>query len=52
MEKEQIKQDVTKVIGEFLKQEMGNRITTFNMQGLSNVLMNVIDNGIQIVEDK
>jgi len=49
MEKEEIKQNVAKILEEFVKQEMGNRITSFNMQGLTNIILNVIDNGIQTV---
>lgn len=50
MDKEEIKNNVQIILNEFLKQEMGNKITAFNMQGLTSTIMNVIDNGIKIVE--
>jgi len=50
MEKEQIKKDVKTILNEFSRQEQGNRITAFNMQGLINTIMSVIDNGIKVVE--
>lgn len=39
-----IKGCVNKVLTEFTNQEMGNRITQFNMQGLANILIGVIAN--------
>jgi len=41
---EHIKGCVNKVLTEFTNQEMGNRITQFNMQGLANILIGVIAN--------
>ncbi len=41
---EHIKGCINKVMTEFTNQEMGNRITQFNMQGLANILVGVIAN--------
>jgi hypothetical protein len=50
MDKEQIKKNVSIILKEFLKQEIGNKITSFNIQGLTNIIINTIDNGIQYVD--
>jgi len=50
MDKEEIKKNVQLILNEFIKQEIGNKITSFNMQGLTSTIMNVIDNGIKIVD--
>lgn len=41
---EHIKGCVNKVLSEFTTQEMGNKVTQFNMQGLANILVGVIMN--------
>jgi hypothetical protein len=43
---ERIKEDVREIFTQFVKQEAGNRITQFNMMGLENVVMQVIDKPI------
>ena len=37
-----VEEDVMELLGAFLQQEIGNKITQFNMQGLSQLLMAVI----------
>ena len=51
-QKEEIKKNVKLVLDNFVNQEMGNKVTMFNMQGLVATLLSVIDNGIQISENK
>jgi hypothetical protein len=41
---EHIKGCVNKVLSEFTSQEMGNKVSQFNMQGLANILIGVIMN--------
>jgi hypothetical protein len=43
IEKERLKKEVDNVLKDFLKLEAGNRVTIFNMEGLSAVLMAVFD---------
>jgi hypothetical protein len=39
-----IRDCINKIFTEFTNQEMGNRISQFNMQGLANILISVIQN--------
>jgi hypothetical protein len=41
---EHIKGCVNKVLSEFTTQELGNKVTQFNMQGLANILVGVMMN--------
>jgi len=43
MEKDRLKTEVDNVLKDFLKVEAGNRVTIFNMEGLSAVLKAVFD---------
>ena len=40
-----VEEDVMELLGAFLQQEIGNKITQFNMQGLSQLLLAVISKG-------
>jgi len=37
-----VKEKLSNVLNEFAHQELGNRVTKFNMQGLANILLNEI----------
>lgn len=43
IEKERLKTEMYKVLKDFLKLEGGNRVTLFNIEGLSSVLTAVLD---------
>lgn len=48
MDKEKLKRDVAQILQAFANAEAGNRITQFNMGGLANMLMGVIDGVIKV----
>jgi hypothetical protein len=48
MENEELKQNIMALMQAFTNQELGNKITTFNMSGLANMLMGVIDGNVQL----
>ena len=48
MELERIKRDVASVIQAFTQQEQGNKITQFNMSGLAQMLMGVVDGTVVV----
>ena len=43
IEKERLKEEIDNVLKDFLKVEAGNRVTIFNMEGLSIILRKVFD---------
>jgi hypothetical protein len=47
---DKLKADISKILQAFANAEAGNRITQFNMGGLANMLMGVID-GTIVVQD-
>ena len=48
MELMKIKSDIQKVLQVFAQNEMGNKLTQFNLMGLSNMIMGVIDGTVII----
>lgn len=51
---EHIKGCINKILSEFTTQEMGNKVSQFNMQGLANILVGVImnPNSLKAPEEK
>lgn len=48
MENEQLKRNVAAIMQAFTQQEMGNKITNFNMGGLAQMLLGVIDGSVTV----
>ena len=46
--KEQLKRNIAAVMQAFTQQEMGNKITNFNMGGLAQMLIGLIDGKVTI----
>ena len=51
MNNDKLKMDIQKVMQVFTQNEMGNKVTQFNMMGLTNMILGVID-GTVVVSDK
>jgi hypothetical protein len=48
MNNEKLKMDIQRVMQVFAQNEMGNKLTQFNLMGLTNMLMGVIDGTVVI----
>ena len=45
-----IKLDIQRLMQVFIQNEMGNKITQFNMMGLTNMILGVVDGTVQVQE--
>ena len=48
MNNEKLKADIAAVMQAFTNSEMGNKITQFNMSGLAQMILGVIDGRVQV----
>lgn len=52
MEPIELKKNVERILDQFIKEEIGNRLSQFSMISLKNIILNEIDKATPVTEKK